>query len=405
MKNGFILMVILVTLVMIGIGSVNATVTNIDTGEDFELIQEAIDDSDTKDGHTIVVSPGVYHENVKVNKSLTIKSANENQNDVTIIGRSCSGGVINIIDCSNVNIIGFSVIGAKVPAGITNFYSDGICLLLARNCYIANCSVNRSDCGVRTVLFSFNNTIKHNNIYNNNKEGVYLSTSSNATIVNNNIYDNNKEGVYLSKSSNAVIVNNNIYDNNKEGVHLSISSNAVIANNNIYDNRDVGVSLYKSSNAVIANNNISRSSGSVRFFSSSGIKLDSSNNNTVKDNTVTENKNGIFVLNEIDSIITGNNVSYNEKDGIYMLNVTDSTITANNVSYNEKDGIVVSGTTDSTITGNNVSYNKEDGIVVYSSICEVRYNIACFNGEWGINAIASHKSVIKDNLCENNGKE
>ena len=51
-------------------------VTNIDTGEVFCSIQEAIDDSDTLNGHTIVASAGVYQENVTVHKSVTLNGAN-----------------------------------------------------------------------------------------------------------------------------------------------------------------------------------------------------------------------------------------------------------------------------------------------------------------------------------------
>lgn len=51
-------------------------VNNIDTGEIFCSIQDAIDDVDTIDGNTIEVSAGNYYEDITIDKSLTILGPN-----------------------------------------------------------------------------------------------------------------------------------------------------------------------------------------------------------------------------------------------------------------------------------------------------------------------------------------
>jgi len=51
-------------------------VHNVNSGQDFATIQEAIDDEGTLNGHTLVVSQGTYPENVLVSKSLTIRGNN-----------------------------------------------------------------------------------------------------------------------------------------------------------------------------------------------------------------------------------------------------------------------------------------------------------------------------------------
>ena len=111
MKSQFRTIAIGAILVMVGSALAASTllaepsaqpVHNLDTGEDFSSIQDAINDADTQDGHTIAVDGRIYRENILVNKALRLLGQGK---DTTII----SGGTVVSITSDNVTLSGFTI--------------------------------------------------------------------------------------------------------------------------------------------------------------------------------------------------------------------------------------------------------------------------------------------------------
>ncbi len=219
---------------LLGSGRINAykalslfPVRNIDSGQYFMRIQDALDCPDTLDGHTIFVRNGAYFENLFVNKTVTLIGEDKSK---TIIDGNEREKVINI-SANQVKITGFTIQN-------TGYWS----------------------CDVGLYINSDNNfiigNVVGNNFANSMANGIQLERSSNNTISNNNIIDNNR-GISLDWSCNNNTISGNTITTNintdYSGIQLFCSSNNKIFRNAV-KNGYYGIFLTDSNYNLIFDN-------------------------------------------------------------------------------------------------------------------------------------------------------
>lgn len=182
---------------------------------------------------------------------------------------------------------------------------------------------------------------------------------------------------------------------------MGASNNNTITNNNVLNNK-WGILLESSSNNSITNNTASNNTyhGIYLVYSSNNNTL---TNNTVLNNTGSTISSGIYLgWSSNNNTLTSNIAANNTAAGISLGSSNNNTLTENTASKNY-DGIYLSSSSNNSITNNIASNNTNDGIHLdnacnYNSITN---NIAS-NNIRGIYLESSNYNTVTNNTASNN---
>lgn len=156
--------------------------------------------------------------------------------------------------------------------------------------------------------------------------------------------------------------------------------------------------LNQSSNGSIRN--CTCSSNSLGY----GIRLYSSDSNSLIDNACTDSWYGIYLWDSNGNSIVDNNCSGNG-DGIRVWDSDSNSVIDNTCSSNYGDGIRIHGVTsiDNSIVDNTCFLNSVCGICLYSSDSCSLANNTCSNNEYGIGMYRADGNRLWENTIANNG--
>lgn len=240
-------------------GSAAASVISVNnsTGQiaDFTTIQAAV--AAANPGDEIVVKPGIYKENIVINKNISIVSESGNFSDTIVRAADVSQDIFSIW-ANGVSIKGFGISGSSY-AGIHVFgFTD---------CHIENNKLFNNSCGIDLYMMSSGNRIDNNEI-SYCVTGISLGGSLYNNL-SNNLISNCGNGISLFDSPDNVLENNNI-SKNTEGIYLTGESNSnTLVGNTVILNEKSGLHIYETSNNLIYNNCFNNSVN-VKFETVSG---------------------------------------------------------------------------------------------------------------------------------------
>jgi len=284
-----------------------------------------------------------------------------------------TGGAVSVRNGANLTIEkGVKVTGTAVEQGYLcvsgkgALYADGVSFydmrvttdidskMVCGHAEIKNCSFEGGRIFLRK---SNNNVITGNTVANNAHYHIHLSSSHNNVITGNTVANNahyGNYGIHLSSSHNNDLTNNTA-SNNTDGISLRKSNNNSLMDNTASNNTVCGISLFSSCNNTLTDNTASNNAGTGIYLSSSyttnGIYL-TSNYNTLTDNTVANNaQNGIFLSSSSNNNSLMDNTVNDNKYGICLSS------SSNNLIYNN----YFNNTNNAYDDGNNTWNNPTGG--------------------------------------------
>jgi parallel beta-helix repeat protein len=176
---------------------------------------------------------------------------------------------------------------------------DYVVTLAAGNCTLSGFTITQSKmifpfAGI--YIISDHNTISQN-ILTDNFYGMQLGYSASYTlIINNTIHHNRRCGIYFNHASFNTLVGNVVFDQPVNGFGLfEFSNNNTIFNNTFSDNRNTGVNIRESYNTHVTNNTFVQ--GQIAFHKPPPEYHTVGHDNQFSDNVVsTEEERDAFVF-------------------------------------------------------------------------------------------------------------
>ncbi|MBY9002027.1 MAG: right-handed parallel beta-helix repeat-containing protein, partial [Candidatus Heimdallarchaeota archaeon] len=360
-----------------------------------------------------------------------VQAANHNKNDELMSLDYTIHDPIEIINNGNFSDYGFPGDGQPGTPYIIEDYnitttvlSEAGILVKDTSVFfeIRNCFIYTRSAGIELDnVFDGTAKIINNTCRAYGGASIFVNGAPNTQIINNTCYLSST-GISVAGSASVDIYGNNC-SRNGDGIQLTGSSSAYITNNTCIGNGageyDDGIYLSSSHSSIIENN-------TCEEFGRAGIYVHYSDSLTIINNTLTNNKDGIYAPTS-DSEFTSNKFFYNENGllffglntvvqdnlcignfrGIYASGSTFTPV-INNTCYNNSIGIHVGGGQYGTFQDNICNGNLEYGILIENSLPPSIIGNTCNdNGKTGIHieniSGASGGGTIADNICSNNG--
>lgn len=230
------------------------------------------------------------------------------------------------------------------------------------------------------------------------KDGVELDCDG-AVLSGNDILIS--KGITI-KNRESIKVQNCAFQKFMYGIYLESSDNNEIKDNVLSDNYEEGILVYKSNYNIIKENEIINNVGEE----TNGIYITESHHNTIEANDILNNKgeSAIYIDFSNNNYIKNNNIENNKYYGITVRYSTENEVTGNSILNNYNMGINIGHDAENLLVKNNLIRGSLGGISLFSQgeDTTIEYNTIVEN-EVGIkvSTLSNNLKIEYNNIYDN----
>ncbi len=332
------------------------------SGANYTRIQDAVNDAPA--GATIAVCPGIYAEQLRLDKALTLRGfGTDAQNQAVIrpsqlvesvnIGGTPVAAVVYVTNAVNVNLEGITVDGAA------NNVSDCLPYLIGVLYFNASGEIRGST--VKSIRLS-----DPQQAGCQSGVGIFVLSGSdagdgfsNVQVIDNRLFDYQKAGIAANDAHTQVLIHNNtltgdgaIATNAQDGIQVAFGARGVISNNTVSDHIYTPCETYENctfagKNIIVFQSDDVNVTGNILSRSQLNIRV-TGNRTVIRDNSITDviTRDGIFVVGDFNDIIS-NSITNVSAAAVFVRG------SYNTVAYNAITN-AVRGVQESSPSSNNV---------------------------------------------------
>jgi F-box protein 11 len=282
---------------------------------DYPTIGQAI--AAAQPGHLIKVRPGVYNEEIVIDRPLEI--VGDGLREVIVV-RSSENVIRMATDNAIVRNLTLRQTGGEWFAVKV---SQGHLVL--------------EECDVSSLALAC----------------VAIHNGAMATVRRNRIHDGKQGGIYIRDRGEGIIEDNDIVGNTYAGVSIRTGGNPAVRKNRIHDNKQNGIYVWEQGEGIIEENDIIGNT-------LSGIEIKTGGKPTVRQNRINDNKqSGIHVHNQGEGIIEDNDIIGNTLYGISIKTAGNPSVSRNRIHRNGHQAIWIDEDGAGTFEGNDLRDNAK----------------------------------------------